>query len=349
MTARVKTTPRRPRSWVSAGLLVASVLLAACGSMSESTTTTTTPSEHRGLHALDVGLVRLWAPGQGSHPWYVLPVGRQCDPGNDYTIYVSSRAPILGCPPNKTLMEAPDSVWIQTVKNPGTFVRNPATSDLPGWRGDAIRIPVPRLGVILYGFGFAAMQVAESYQTSGLYQLLHASLPVPYPSSWRTIDYGPLSVSVPQSWSVRNLSGVADRATNPGTCGEPVFPLAAGRPSVWLGYSRVIVYCPAILAMEGLTFRSEPGFGLWLENTYVRRPGQTPFSPILFPVQGVPYGTRIIHQHGLTLYLLLPERAAPDGAIEFIVTHGRTTVRGVVGLAGSSPLAEQILSSIRPH
>ena len=356
---------RRSRIGAISTVAVASagLFLSACSmTSSTSTTPTTTPAiVHTGERPVDIGGLRLWIPWSPrsrlpDDNWGVVPTTWTCEqgtstdrcatvpcaPGPSPDVYVTTVAPLHRCLERVLLMNR-DAVWVRLSKGPWTTRANGPVLSMKGWDTPAVRVTLPSLGVILYGFGPVGVRVAEGHQTSSLYDLTHAILPVSTPSGWRTIKFGNVEASVPAPWTVHDFALKSEKEVPPPTgCLGIGFASEPSRAAVFLGDSRYVPECPYFDPAMQWTWQSSPGYGLWLE-TIAKAEGPTP-----------PPSSRIVHvvsiaEHGLTVQLFLPAVAQPAGTVSFaVISDGRTT-QGSLGLGGAPLLAQQLLSSIRPR
>jgi hypothetical protein len=281
------------------------------------------------VRVLDIGQVRLHVPGS----WVVTVAQkvcgrgtcrRQCAPGYDKRVYVSTFPPLLNCPLNFRR----NSVWVVPTARKGATTRRRLSYD-----GGSMILSIPSKGVTLYGFGKPGVHAVETEEPSSLARLLAAHLPVAVPSGWQSVSDGVLSMKVPATLPVRHLAGPND--VNPGSCGGPYFP----SPVVSVGFSTAIVYCPPASSAEA-EFLATPGNGAWLvgANDAIRLPAV--FSP-----PGTAARSRTIHGRNATISFAL----APNGTNAVLVGVVADGVPHylVLGLGLAPTIAEKILSSLR--
>jgi hypothetical protein len=323
----------------------AAFFLAGCGPVatrsSTTTTTTTTVATHtpKGDVAIDIGMVRLFAPRAwilgtpdsicGESRTGPIRCGAPCAPDASDIVMVIKAPPILTCREPVAIRHY-DSVWVL------------GSREKPGLRrlridGGTIVRSIPSLGVVLYGFGSTGESIVRAAGPSSFAAFLSARVPVAAPIGWRTDSVGPIAVSIPKSWPRRQLN--ARSWPVPGICNSPIFPhpiAYSGSPSDG-GYP-----CPADDSRTFLYETAYPGDGIWLTIAS----GQQFQHP--FIEESPPIG-RVVTVRGLRVEVRLGLPRAGDGSdtVEFLVTVGRTTVAGILGLGLNPRVAEEILSSIR--
>lgn len=202
-------------------------------------------------------------------------------------------------------------------------------------RDDGIIIrSIPRLDVVLYGFGSPGARIVGTAGSSSLAALLTARLPANVPRGWRTISAGPLVVSLPSSWPRRHLEKSSWPV--PGLCASRMFL----HPIAITGWSEELAACTLIDAQSILYATVYPGDGVWIVVDH-RRVNVHPFFP--------PTG-RIVNVKGLRVPVRLGMPAVGDGSdtVELLATVGGTSISVTLGLGLDPMVAEEILSSIRP-
>jgi hypothetical protein len=319
-------------------LLVAAATLVAGASLAGASATAPVTRVAAGVQVLDLGQVRLHVPST----WVVAVAQkvcghgscrRQCAPGYDERVYVSTFAPQLNCPLNFRR----NSVWVVPSSKKGATKRQTLAYD-----GGSEILTIPSEGVTLYGFGKPGVRAVNSEEPSTLARLLASRQPVAVPSSWPDITDGVVTVAVPPTWAIHALGG--PNAINPGTCGSRYFP----RPAAFVGSGTAVVYCPFVTASGEVSAAVIPGNGAWLVGAdYAPGGGHTvPFSlNVALNPPGTTTEPRTIHGLSTTIGFAL----APNGTDVLLVTvvvGGRSHYL-VLGLGLAPTIAEQILSSLR--
>jgi hypothetical protein len=321
---------------VSLSLLAAAATLVAGASLAAAAPNAPIPMQPK---VLDVGQVRLHVPvgwtvtvaekicGHGT-------CRRQCAPGYEARVYVSTFAPLLRCPLNFRR----NSVWVVPTSQKGATTRQTSTYD-----GTTEILTIPSSGVALYGFGKLGVRAVDSEEPSTLARLLAAHLPVAVPSGWHAITDGVLSVEVPRTWPTHFLAG--PNAINPGSCGAPYFP----RPTAVVGSGTAIVFCPFVTPSVRAQSLATPGNGAWLVGSKYVAPGTRKPGPFRLFVEFSPPGTATRSRAINGLVATFTYGLAPNGtnAVLATVTVGGHSHDLVLGLGLTPLIAEEILSSLR--
>jgi hypothetical protein len=324
---------RRAQSFrVSMALLAATATLVA-GATLAGAAARAPRAKSATVQVLDVGLVRLHVPAT-----WVLDVGqkicahgacrRQCAPGYDKRVYLSTFPPVVNC----LLNFRRNSVWIVPTSRIGATTRQTLSYD-----GGTVILSIPSSGVTLYGFGKPGERAVLTETPSTLARLLGSVLPAAVPHSWQRVTDGALSMAVPSSWPVRRLG---TGAVGPGACGAQAFP----RPEAVLGVATAVVHCPAFIAASLAAAGTTPGNGAWLfDDTGSRSTGGMPL--VAFDPPGLRAQTLAVH--GLTVTVRFP--LAPNGTntVWVSVNAGGHHHVLVLGLGASPNIAAAILSSLR--
>ncbi|MHB1928326.1 MAG: hypothetical protein ACYDEN_08210 [Acidimicrobiales bacterium] len=140
------------------------------------------------------------------------------------------------------------------------------TVDVSG-HGQYGRYQVPALGVQLATYGALGRRIAATMAPSPALVVASATSAPAVPTTWRTVHYGEVTVSVPPTWPVVHLSGlpaqphdatvgplkkqdrqfacelffhpVLDLGDPPGSCGADYVQGPSSPPGLWLGQSYV--------------------------------------------------------------------------------------------------------------
>lgn len=283
------------------------------------------------FQALDIGRVRLHVASS----WVVLVAQkacghgtcrRQCAPGYNDRVYLSTFAPLLNCPLNFRR----NSVWVVPTAQKGTTTRRMLAYD-----GGSEILSIPSKGVTLYGFGKPGVRAVNGEEPSSLARLLASHGSVAVPSSWRALSEGVLTVDVPASWVVHTLSG---NEINPGTCASSYF----SRPAAYVGFNNETVFCPYITPSGAAESEVTAGNGVWLVG-----PGYAPQFSLNVAIKppGLTTRPRTVHGVSATIGFAL----TPNGTNAVVV---KVAASGhphylVLGMGLSPTIAEQILSSLR--
>lgn len=331
MQSRVRRSILLSLSLLTAATLTTGASLA--GAAAKEPATKSTPA----VQVLDVGRVRLhlastWVVAVAQKVCEHGACRRQCAPGYNDRVYLSTLAPLLNCP----LSFRRNSVWVVPSARKGASTRQMLAYD-----GGSEILSIPSKGVTLYGFGKPGMRAVNGAEPSTLARLLASHQSVAVPSSWRAISDGLVTVDVPPTWTVHDLAG--PNAVNPGTCASPYFL----HPAAYVGAGTAVVYCPDVTESAAAESEVTPGNGAWLVGANYARGGQT--APFTLHVAISPPGTttrpRTVHGVSATLSFAL----APNGTNALLVTvqAGGRPHYLVLGMGLSPTIAEQILSSLR--
>jgi hypothetical protein len=203
----------------------------------------------------------------------------------------------------------------------------PATSSgLAAWE-----YAVPALNLDIRVQGAPALPVARTLTTSSFEAITHFTKQVPVPSTFRTVNYGPLTLKVPPSWRPVALTIPAQ-----GDVGNHCDQLLLSTVKTGPFYG-ALDGCARPNPIGNI---SVPRDGLWLLTTH----NIVPSNDMSVNIGKAP----VTRTFGNITITLSTAPQSGDPALFFTAQTGKTTVAAELFLGRNARTEEQVLSSITP-
>lgn len=279
-------------------------------------------SDHpSGWRRVDIGRASLWLPKSWSYCTVYNAQGISAQGismvplasgGSGFCPPPLAKPPVAVLPPVSTSGWARASLngipaWERPVRNASSRSR---TYDLPS------------LGVRLVAIGPVATRVVRTIEPSPLSALLATSYPVPVPSGWKTVRFGPVAASIPASWPVRRLTA-------------PPKEIPVNRYSACKLFLSSAAYLGKVRSRCSGIAAGEPSpTGIWLGTSAVGPLADT-------------RSTSVTLKSGNAVVDLRYGYTSSSYLVDLTIHTAAGTVQATLGLGSQPAVAEEILSSLR--